>query len=138
MKLRQSVLVTAALLSSLAISGAALADRGSGHFGGYGGWHYGHGFGNVGAFIGGTIVAGALLAPWYYPGPYYYSSYPTVVEVAPSAPTVYVEQPRAAQPAASDAGSWWYFCNESRSYYPYVRECASPWQRVAPTPPGSR
>jgi hypothetical protein len=143
MKFRKSLLVTAALLSTMVVSGTALADRGGGHFGGHGGgWH--HGFGGVGAFLGGTIIAGALLAPWYYPGPYYspgpyyYASYPTVVEVAPSAPTVYMDQPRAVQPAASDAGSWWYYCNESRGYYPYVRECASPWQRVSPTPPASR
>ena len=133
MNFKRSVLGTALLLSTVAMSGAALADRGSGHYGGhYGGWH--RGYGGVGAFLGGTIVAGALLAPWYYTGPYYYGSYPAVVEVQP-APTVYVEQPRAVQPAVSDAGSWWYYCNESRAYYPYVRECASPWQRVAPTPP---
>jgi hypothetical protein len=157
MKLRHSVLVTAALLSAFAISGTALAQRGGGfsggHSGGHGGWHSGHGFGGVGAFIGGTIIAGALLAPWYYPGyysgyypryypgyypGYYDTPYPTVVEMAAPAPTVYAEQPREAQPAAPDAGSWWYYCNESRAYYPYVRECASPWQRVAPTPPAAR
>ena len=159
MKSRKSALLTAALLSMLAISGTALAARGggSGHSGGHGGVHSGHGgfngghggfrgghgFGFGGAFIGGAFVAGALLAPWYYPWPYYYpgpyySSYPSVVEIATSAPTVYSEQPFTAQPAAPDAGSWWYYCNESRAYYPYVRECPSPWQRVAPTPPGSR
>lgn len=138
MKSRQSVLVAAALLSALAFSGTALADRGGGHFGGRGGWHPGHGIGHLGAFIGGTIVAGALLSPWYYPGPYNYASYPTIVEVAPPLPVVYVEQPRAAQPVAADAGSWWYYCSESRAYYPYVRDCPSPWQRVAPTPPAAR
>lgn len=138
MTFRRKILITAAVLSTLAISGAALADRGSGYVGGRGGWHHGHGFGHAGAFIGGTIVAGALLAPWYYPGPYSYPSYPIAVEVAPPAPTIYIEQPRASQPAAADAGSWWYYCNESGAYYPYVKECASPWQRVAPTPPVSR
>lgn len=133
MKLRKGLLVSAALVSALALSGSALADRG-GHYGGRGGWHGG----GVGAFVGGTLVAGALLAPWYYPGPYYYPSYRTVVEVVPSAPTVYLEQPRAEQPAASDAGNWWYYCNESKTYYPYVNQCAGPWQRVAPTPPAAR
>ncbi len=146
MKTRQSVLVTAALLSAFALSGTALAARGGGHFGGHGGFHNGYGFGHVGAFIGGAFVAGALLAPWYYPGsyyypgPYYYASYPNVVESGSPAATVYVEQAQAptAQPAAPDAGSWWYYCNETRAYYPYVRDCASPWQRVAPTPPAAR
>ena len=150
MNTRKTVLA-AALLTALAVSGAAMADRGGGHRGDggwHGGWHGGYG---VGALIGGTIVAGALLAPWYYSNPYYYSSYPyyyssyPAVEYVPAAPTVYyeqprayveqprIEQPRAIQPAAADAGSW-YYCNESRAYYPYVKECASPWQRVAPTP----
>jgi hypothetical protein len=141
MRLRQSALAATALLSMLAVSGAAVAQRGPGHFGGHGGgvfrgghggFHGGHGFGLGGAFIGGALVAGALFAPWYYPWPYYYSSYPTVIEYAPPAPTVYMEQAPAAQPIASDVGSWWYYCNDSRTYYPYVRECASPWQRVAP------
>ena len=144
MKLRKTVLA-AALLSAVALSSAAMADRGGGWrggHGGHGGWHGGYG---VGALIGGTIIAGALLAPWAYSRPYYYSSYPAVVEYVPAAPTVYyeqprayiaqpqMEQPRAVQPAVADSGSW-YYCNESRAYYPYVRECASPWQRVAPTP----
>ncbi|MEP7084180.1 MAG: hypothetical protein ABI854_05535 [Betaproteobacteria bacterium] len=155
MKLRKTLLA-AALLSAVAVSGTSMAARGGwgGHGGGHGGWHGGgwHGGYGVGALIGGTILAGALLSPWAYGSPYYYSSYPTVVEYAPAAPTVYYEQPRvyydqprayaepqpmeaprATQPAAADSGSW-YYCNDSRAYYPYVRDCASPWQRVAPTP----
>lgn len=148
MKFRKSVLA-AAVLATMAVSSGAMADRGGGrggwHGGGHGGWHgggYGGWYGGygVGALIGGTLIAGALLSPWAYSQPYYYSSYPTVVEYVPAAPTVYyeqprayVEQPRAMQPAAADSGSW-YYCNESRAYYPYVKDCASPWQRVAPTP----
>ena len=30
---------------------------------------------------------------------------------------------------------YWYFCPDSDAYYPYVKECASPWHRVAPQPP---
>ena len=137
MRFRQKALITAVLLATVAASGAALADRGR-HFGGRGGWHPGHGIGHAGAIVGGAIVAGALLSPWYYRGPYYYPSYPTVVEVSPPAPTVYIQQPRADQPVTDDAGAWWYYCNESQTYYPYVKECASPWQRVSPTPPVSR
>ena len=140
MKSFRNGVLAAAVLATMAVSTAAMADRGGrgGHGGwrGHGGWHGGYG---VGALIGGTIIAGALLSPWAYSSPYYYSSYP-VVEYVPAAPTVYyeqprayIEQPRAVQPAAADAGSW-YYCNESRAYYPYVKECASPWQRVAPTP----
>ena len=132
-------ILAAAMISAAAfgVSDAMAAGRHGGWGGGYHGYHGGyghsHGYGRVGAFVGGAIVAGALLSPWYYPS-YYVTSYPTVVEVAPAAPTVYFEQAQAAVPAASDAGSWWYFCNDTRAYYPYVRECASPWQRVAPSP----
>jgi len=139
MKLRQGIVATTLLLATVATSGTALADRGGGHYGGRGGGHYGYGHGHVGAVVGGAIIAGALLStPWVYPRTYYYPAYPAVVEVAPPAPTVYIEQPRAVQPAVADAGSWWYYCKDSAAYYPYVRECASPWQQVSPTPPASR
>ena len=46
-------------------------------------------------------------------------------------PQVYVEQPQA-QP--SQPSGYWYYCSDSRAYYPYVKECASGWQRVAPQP----
>jgi hypothetical protein len=75
-------------------------------------------------------------APYYYPpahsyyDPYYYPAYGY-----PAAPTTYVEQ--AAPPAsAQPQGQWWYYCADARTYYPYVRECAGGWQRVAPAPPG--
>ena len=153
-------ILAAGLLSVAALSGPALAAGGHGgsHGGGWGhggggwahgggggwghggGWHGGYGgYGyRSGAFIGDALLAGALLSPWYYP-PYYYSSYPTVVEVSQPAPTVYIEQQQAPQPAVSaDAGSWWYYCNDTRAYYPYVKECVSPWQRVSPQPTAPR
>lgn len=87
-------------------------------------------------FLAGALVGGALFAgsryyyPPYYP-PYYapYSSY--YPYYAPPAPTVYVEQPPAVQ---SPASGYWYYCADSRAYYPYVRECPAGWQRVAPQP----
>lgn len=71
-----------------------------------------------------------IYAPWYYAPPAYY--YPPPVVVAPS-PPVYVER-RDAQPAPPQE-HWWYYCAESQSYYPYVKDCPSPWQRVSPRPP---
>ena len=47
--------------------------------------------------------------------------YPYTVE------TTYVEVP------ASDG--YWYYCPDSKSYYPYAKECASKWERVSPRPP---
>lgn len=62
---------------------------------------------------------------------------PVIVE---RAPPVYVERndiasaPPPVEPAAS-AGNFWFFCTDSNTYYPYVTQCASPWERVTPTPP---
>jgi len=68
--------------------------------------------------------------PWgYYPYPYYAA--PTVVV---QQPVTYIEQnPQAPSTPAANAG-WWYYCDQSRGYYPYVRECPTGWQRVPPTP----
>ena len=60
---------------------------------------------------------------WYAPPPAYY--YP--VPAAPAEPTTYIEQGR-------DNTGWWYYCDSSRGYYPYVKECPAGWERVAPTP----
>lgn len=92
------------------------------HFGGFRHRHHSH----FGVFIGAPL----LLAPWYY-GPSYYP--PAVV--VPSAPPVYIEQGQAAAPAQDS--QYWYYCRESETYYPYVKECAGPWQRVVPQPPPS-
>lgn len=74
---------------------------------------------------------GSAWGPWGYPYPYYAA--PLVVQ---QAPVTYVEQNSSAPSApAADAG-WWYYCDQSRGYYPYVRECPSGWQRVPPKPAG--
>ena len=147
-KFKRNIVLSAAVAALFAASGSALAQRhGGGHGGHWGGGHWGgHGWGwGAGAVIGSAVVAGALLSPWYY-RPYYYPAYypayypeyypTTVVETAP---TVYYQQPSApaavAPGAPADSGNWWYYCNESKTYYPYVRECASQWQRVAPQAP---
>ena len=64
--------------------------------------------------------------PWYYPPPYYYA--PTVV-IHPQQPTTYIEQ------STPSAERWWYYCDASKGYYPYVKECPSGWERVPPAPP---
>ena len=97
----------------------------------------------AGAFVSGTAAAHGVrfgfnfgfpvFAPaWYYPPPAYYYSPPVVV--APSAQT-YVERNDAQ--ATPSADNWWYYCADSKTYYPYVKECASQWQRVSPRPPGT-
>lgn len=72
-------------------------------------------------FYGGVVIGGPIWVPppVYYPPPVYIDRGP---------PPVYVEQQRQ---------DYWYFCSESRSYYPYVQSCPSAWMRVVPNAPGS-
>jgi hypothetical protein len=65
---------------------------------------------------------------WHYPPPYYYYPAPVVVR---SEPVTYIEQGTSS---AEQRGNWWYYCDASRGYYPYVKECPSGWQRVPPAP----
>lgn len=111
MKRMKAVLALSAVLLSATASAPALAHHRGGHA------HFG-------------VFIGAPFYPWYYP-PYYY---PPVVTV-PAAPTTYIEQgsPQAA-PAPQPQG-YWYYCDESKTYYPYVKECPGGWRRVTPQPP---
>ena len=117
-KLRTFALLAVALLA-MAASAAALA-HGGGHlhqprvsvgfvFGGPAYWHY---------------------PVYYYPPPYYYPYYAPV-----AAPTYYIER-GDAYTAPEQTQGYWYYCPEAKAYYPYVKQCAGGWQRVAPQPPG--
>ena len=94
-----------------------------------------HSRAHVGIFFGGPIFP--YYAPYYAPRYYY----PPAVVVQP--PPVYIEQSTAAPaapapvPSAQSATAYWYYCTDSATYYPYVQQCASPWQQVVPqtTPP---
>ena len=56
-------------------------------------------------------------------GPYWPRyAYPPVV-----APPPVVVQPLSPQ--------YWYYCDEAKSYYPYVAQCPGGWRAVTPTPP---
>jgi hypothetical protein len=111
MKRMKAALTLSAVLLGATASAPALA------------WHHGR--------VHFGVVIGAPFYPWYYPPPYYY--YPPVV-VAPAPPPTYIEQ-GVAQPApAPQSQGSWYYCAESRTYYPYVKECPGGWQRVTPQP----
>lgn len=108
-------------------------------FAGGPGYGYGHGsyYGprvGVGVYFGGGGYYSSRY-PYYYPpyyaGPGYY--YPPAVIAVPSAPITYIEQAPQAAPQPQQA--WWYYCSQSNAYFPYVKECTSGWQRVAPVPP---
>jgi hypothetical protein len=89
---------------------------GPGYWGGYGGYYAPYGY-----------------APYGYAPPVVVPAAPVVVE--PPQPDEYVERPQeSAPPASNSSGTWWY-CAESKTYYPYVKECPSGWQQVPAAPP---
>lgn len=97
------------------LAGNAWADR-------Y--WHHPRSSVQFGVYLGG---------PWIYPPYYPYPVYAPPIVVAPAAPPpVYIEQQQAAPVMAP---GYWYYCNEAQAYYPYVKQCPGPWQKVAPQPP---
>jgi hypothetical protein len=73
-----------------------------------------------------------IFHPWYpayYYPPAYYPVAPIVVQ--PPSPPVYVER---SDVVPEGAGTW-YFCRESNTYYPYVKQCPGGWTRVPAQPP---
>jgi len=99
----------------------------------------------VGLYIGAPVIGFGFgyhafyPPPYYYPPYYYYPPFQPAPVVIQQQPTVYVEQnpqpaaqPQVQSPAPSSA--YWYYCADSRAYYPYVRDCPAGWQRVAPQP----
>jgi hypothetical protein len=119
--MKRSVGLATACCAAILMLIAATAGTASAH----GGVRFGFTFGYPGWY------PAPYYSPYYYPPPAYY--YPPPVVVAPAAPPVYVEQGRAP---AAPSEQYWYFCPDSKAYYPYVQNCASAWQRVAPRPPG--
>ena len=118
---REMKTVKLAVFLVAALAGAAFADSADARrFRHHHHHHHGGGV-RFGLFIGAPVVP--YYSRYYYPPAYYPYYAPTVV--APSAP-VYVEQ--SPQPVQNS----WYYCHDSQTYYPYVQQCASPWQQVAP------
>jgi hypothetical protein len=114
--------IAAIVLGPLA---AADADARNGHF-----RHHHHHRSHVGVWF-------TAPGPFFYPPAYYYPRYyypPAVVMPAPVSSPLYVERPatESVAPAESSAG-YWYYCRDTQTYYPYVQQCASPWERVVPS-----
>jgi hypothetical protein len=96
-----------------------------GHGGFHGGGFHGHGFVHTRIFIGGGFGWWGWPG-WWGPGwwgaPYpYYATSPAVVQQAPPA---YSPAPQPEQ--------YWYYCQESQAYYPYVKQCPQGWMKVVP------
>jgi len=110
MKLRTCALIGAALVAMIALLACSVVP---GHAG------------------GGVFVGVGVGVPFWYPYPYVYP-YPYPVY----APPVVVQQ---QQPVYVQADSpapfqpqYWYYCQGSQSYYPYVSECPGGWTPVPP------
>jgi hypothetical protein len=78
-------------------------------------------------------------APYYYADDVFYEQTAGGYEVV-APPAGYVEQgdappAQAAAPAPQSAGAVWYYCESSKTYYPYVSECKEGWKEVPATPP---
>lgn len=133
--------VFSGLMASLALASSVASAHPPGHGGGHGGWR-----GNVGIYFGSPY-------PFYpypyaaYPYPYVYSPPPVIVTQSPQ-PQVYIEQDsstaqtpaQTTPPAASGSNNgqgYWYYCEQSDGYYPYVKECPAGWKQVTPSPPPS-
>ena len=86
---------------------------------------------------GGVVVIAPQ--PWFpnfpYPYPYPpYPYYPGDIDTADEGPPADVQANRPAMPQA-----FWYYCETSNSYYPYVKDCKSDWTAlpISPPPPGA-
>jgi hypothetical protein len=81
-----------------------------------------------------TVYYGGV--PYYYADDTYYVQQPTGYEVvqAPEAPPV-APAPATAQAQPTQAGGVWYYCDSSKTYYPYVQQCAEGWKTVPASPP---
>ena len=89
-------------------------------------WHHSRHDGRLGWW---WVVAGT----WYfYPGPIY--PYPD-----PYIPPYVVVQPTPAPsvPATQPPAQYWYYCEASQNYYPYVSACPAGWKAVLATPPST-
>lgn len=70
----------------------------------------------------------------HYAYPYYPYAYPGPVVIQQPATEVYVQP---APQRAAESG-YWYYCQDSQGYYPYVRRCPGGWMKVVPSPPPER
>lgn len=62
--------------------------------------------------------------PYGYPYPPYYDyDYPN--------PPIVIAPPAQGAPPEQ---SYWYYCDSSKAYYPYVRTCPGGWRKVPATP----
>ena len=92
----------------------------------------------------GYTVVSVAGVPYYYANDIYYvqqpgggyavAESPAVATVSPTPPPAVAAPPVGA--TAPSAPGTWYYCESSKTYYPYVAECKEGWRPVPSTPPG--
>jgi len=94
--------------------------------------------GFVGGFTTGIVLDRLFLPPYpervyYGPWRYPYYLYPTPSYAPPA--VVAAPAPQLYQPSQQQ---YWYWCEDSQGYYPYIQSCPSNWKQVIPQtyPPG--
>ena len=139
--------------SHYSAGGRYIAPYPRGYYGGnYGGGRYiapyprsyygGHHHDDFDLYIGWPFWG----ASWYYPAPYYYPSYypynypypsyyPPAIS-APSSSPVYIEREEPKDSYVPQ--DVWFYCPDSKAYYPYVKECPGGWQMVPAQPPSEQ
>ncbi|OQX20793.1 MAG: hypothetical protein BWK76_00290 [Desulfobulbaceae bacterium A2] len=111
-------MATALVLTSIpsALAGPPGPHHGGHHHGGAGFWWA------VAGITGLAIATSALSQP----------------EPVVAAPVYYTTPPVVTQPqtvVAQPSQTYWYYCDDSQSYYPHVTTCPSGWRTVPATPP---
>ncbi len=53
----------------------------------------------------------------------------------PDPPVVMAPSPRVDIEPSPPPPHYWYSCDASQAYYPYVQQCPGGWRQVLPTPP---
>ena len=122
-----------------------------------------HGRFRSGVYLNFGVPWGGYWGPRYYPrayyDDYYYDGPPAVIvqrrdppvyiersdiEGTPAAPTSEAAPTTQAAPTTPNPQQpqhqWWYWCQSSEKYFPYVKECPGGFQRVPaqPSPPANR
>lgn len=129
-----------------AVCTGALAQRGGGHGHGRGGapgWH-----GDIarfhehdwGVWRGGHWTqarhAGRVGWWWVVGGSWYFYPWPVYPYPNPWVPAPSALVPGEVVPPVPPT-QYWYYCDSSRTYYPYTAICAEGWKQVPATPAGA-
>lgn len=147
MKTKPTLVIKALVVATLlAASLPASAEHGERHGERHGGWHgdirhfESHDMHTWRAGNWHHVRHGDRLGWWWVAaGVWYFYPEPVYPYPDPYIPPVVVVQP-APQPAPAPApviaapAQSWYYCETSKSYYPYVSTCPAGWKTVPATP----